>query len=333
MFRILCHVHNIVDDFDDKHAYGYSHLQEESRCHRSILSDAERGSLLTLSNTKDELIRHYSFSESDLALINQRRGPANRLGFAVQLCYMRYPGIMLGVGEEPFLPLLRIVAAQLKVPVEHWNNYGQCEQTRREHLLELQTIFGFQPSTTKNHYRLAVDSLNELAWQTDKGIVLVTSLVESLRQRNVLLPTLDVIERICAEAITHANRRIYAELTDSLLPCHRQRLDDLLKRKGDSKLTWLAWMRLSPTKPNSRHMLEHIERLKARQALDLPVGIEQHVHQNRLLKIAREGEQMTPADLSKFESQRRYATLVALAIEGMATVIDEIIDLQGPHRW
>ena len=29
---------------------------------------------------------------------------------------------------------------------------------------------------------------------------------------------------------------------------------------------------------------------------------------------------MTPADLAKFEPQRRYATLVALVIEGMATV-------------
>jgi hypothetical protein len=74
-------------------------------------------------------------------------------------------------------------------------------------------------------------------------------------------------------------------------------------------------------------MLEHIERLKSWQALDLPAGIERQVHQNRLLKIAREGGQMTPADLAKFEVQRRYATLVALAIEGMATVTDEIIDL------
>jgi hypothetical protein len=92
-------------------------------------------------------------------------------------------------------------------------------------------------------------------------------------------------------------------------------------------VTWLAWLRQSPAKPNSRHMLEHIERLKSWQALDLPAGIERQVHQNRLLKIAREGGQMTPADLAKFEVQRRYATLVALAIEGMATVTDEIIDL------
>src|SRR5260363_221516 len=35
----------------------------------------------------------------------------------------------------------------------------------------------------------------------------------------------------------------------------------------------------------------------------------------------------SPADLAKFEPPRRYATLVALTIEGMATVTDEIIDL------
>ncbi|EAR0936029.1 DUF4158 domain-containing protein [Citrobacter freundii] len=33
---------------------------------RSILSAAERESLLALPDTKDELIRHYTFSESDL---------------------------------------------------------------------------------------------------------------------------------------------------------------------------------------------------------------------------------------------------------------------------
>uniref|UniRef100_UPI001FCF1237 DUF4158 domain-containing protein n=2 Tax=Escherichia coli TaxID=562 RepID=UPI001FCF1237 len=74
---------------------------------RSILSAAERESLLALPDTKDELIRHYTFSESDLSIIRQRRGPANRLGFAVQLCYLRFPGVILGADEPPFPPLLR----------------------------------------------------------------------------------------------------------------------------------------------------------------------------------------------------------------------------------
>ena len=293
---------------------------------RSILSAAERESLLALPDTKGELIRHYTFSETDLSIIQQRRGSANRLGFAVQLCYMRYPGVMLTVDEEPFPPLLHLVATQLKVSVDAWANYSQRTETRREHLLELQSIFGFQPFTTQ-HHGPSVSSLDELAWQTDKGIVLATTLVDSLRRKSVLLPTLGVIERICAEAITRANRRIYRTLAEPLADLHRRRLDDLLKHCDNGKMTRLAWLRQSPAKPNSRHMLEHTERLKAWQELDLPTGIERLVHQNRLLKIAREGGQMTPADLAKFEPQRRYATLVALAIEGMATVTDEIIDL------
>ena len=36
---------------------------------------------------------------------------------------------------------------------------------------------------------------------------------------------------------------------------------------------------------------------------------------------------MTAQDLGKFGAERRHATLVALAIEGTATVIDEIVDL------
>ena len=296
---------------------------------RSILSVAERDSLLALPATQDELIRHYTLSETDLSIIRQHRKAANRLGFAVQLCYMRHPGVILEIDEEPFAPLLRMVAAQLKVMPECWVEYGQRAETRREHLLELQSIFSFQTFTTR-HYRASIQSLEDLALQTDKGIVLASELADGLRRKSILLPSPNVIERICAEAITRANRRIYAALTDPLSAVHRQRLDGLLKRKEGSKATRLAWLRQSPIKPNSRHMLEHIEhieRLNAWHALDLPPSIERLVHQNRLLKTAREGGQMTPADLARFEVQRRYATLVALAIEGMATVTDEIIDL------
>ncbi|CAB3774949.1 hypothetical protein LMG29542_08331 [Paraburkholderia humisilvae] len=299
---------------------------------RSILSAAERESLLALPDTKDELIRHYTFSDCDLSIIRQRRGPANRLGFAVQLCYLRFPGVILGVGEPPFPPLLRLVANQIKVGVESREEYGQREQTRREHLVELETVFGFQ-TFTMSHYRQAVQLLTELAIQTDKGIVLASALIEHLRRQSIIVPALSAVERASAEAITRANRRIYEALAESLSDAHRGRLEDLLKRRDNGKTTWLAWLRQSPAKPNSRHMLEHIERLKAWHALDLPSGIERLVHQNRLLKIAREGGQMTPADLAKFEPQRRYATLVALAIEGMATVTDEIINLHDRILW
>jgi TnpA family transposase len=280
-----------------------------------VLSATERQNLLALPDTTDELIRRYTLSETDLAVVRKHRGSVNRLGFAVQLCYLRYPGIALGVDEPPFPPLLQLVAEQLKVPVSCWDDYGRRDQTRREHLVELQKVFGFK-TLSRSHYTQVVSTLTELAMQTDKGIILAESLVEDLRQQSIILPAMYTIERICAEAITLANRRIYATLADPLAANQRQRLDKLLERKDDTNITWLAWLRRSSVKPTARQMLKHIERLKTLQALDLPPGIERQVHQNRLLKIAREGGQMTSADLAKFENKRRYATLVALAVEG-----------------
>ena len=260
---------------------------------RSVISASERDRLLVMPNTEDELIRHYTFNDSELSIIFQHRGAENRLGFAVQLCHMRYPGMIIPPDVEPFAPLLRIVAKQLKVKMDAWEKYGRRAETRRDHLIELQSVFGF----------------------------------DSLRHQHIIIPAIDVIDRICSEAITRSNQRSYRALTEQLSDEHRQRLDDLLQRKPESQITWLAWLRQSPAKPNSRQMLEHIERLKIFHAINLPAGIDRKIHQNRLLKIAREGGQMTPADLSRFELLRRYATLVALTLEGTATVTDEIIDL------
>ncbi len=293
---------------------------------RSILSATERTGLLALPESQDDLIRYYTFNETDVALIRQRRGDANRLGFAVQLCLLRYPGYALASDLAVAEPLIQWVARQVRVENNAWAKYGERDETRREHLQELRAYLGLSPFGLSD-FRFLVRGLTDLAMQTDKGLVLAAQALETLRQRQIILPALTVVERACAEAVTRANRRIYRTLTEPLTAHHRRRLDDLLKLKPESNVTKLVWLRQSPLKPNSRYMLEHIERLKAFKELSLPEGIGRHIHQNRLLKMAREGGQMTPQDLAKFESERRYATLVALVLEGTATVTDEVVDL------
>ena len=279
---------------------------------RSLLSGTERDGLLAVPENDEELIRQYTLNEPDLALVRQRRGDANRLGIAVQICLLRYPGQGLLPGAEVSPVLLHWLGRHLRIDPACWPQYAVREETRREHLTEVRDYLGLAPFGL-SHYRQAVQAATSIAMQTDKGVVLASGVMDELRRARTVLPALDVIERACAEGITRANRRIYAALTEPLSDQHRWRLDGLLKRRDNGKSNWLTWLRQSPAKPNSRHMLEHIERLKAWQALDLPAGIELRVHQNRLLKMAREGGQMTPGDLAKFESNRRYATLVALA--------------------
>ena len=59
---------------------------------RTLLTPAQRTALLALPADRAELARHYTLSEAELAVIGRRRRARNRLGFALQLCALRYPG-------------------------------------------------------------------------------------------------------------------------------------------------------------------------------------------------------------------------------------------------
>ncbi|WP_075790977.1 Tn3 family transposase [Massilia putida] len=293
---------------------------------RSVLSATERESLLALPEGPDDLIRHYSFTEADLSLIRQRRGAANRLGFAVQMSLLRYPGYALASNMVVPQEFIHWIGKQVKSEATAWPQYAERDETRREHFQELRAYLDLVTFSLSD-FRKLVHALADLAMQTDKGTVLAAHALDLLRQRRVILPALAVVERACAEAVTRANRRIYKALIEPLQARHRRALDNLLSVAPEKNLTWLMWLRQSPAKPNSRYVREHIERLQVFQSLALPEGLGRQIHQNRLLKIAREGGQMQPSDLAKFEGERRYATLAALAIEGMATVTDELVDL------
>ena len=93
------------------------------------------------------------------------------------------------------------------------------------------------------------------------------------------------------------------------------------------QISRLTWQLQPPGKINGKNVLQHIDRLYAIEALALPEGVERTVHQNRLLKLAREGRKMSSRDLADFSPARRYATMVCVLTEARATIIDEIIEL------
>ena len=293
---------------------------------RSLLTPTERTGLLAFPATDDEFIRHYTFSEPDFSAIRQRRGNHNRLGFAVQLCYLRYPGFALPTDAEPPASLLAIVGKQLRIEPDIWPQYAQRPETRREHLAELQTWLKLSLFSLAD-YRRCVHHLTGLARQTDRGIVLAEALIELLRQQRIIMPAIDVIERVCSEALARGTRQVFAALTEPLSDHHKCALDDLLTLREGTKGSRLVWLRQPPGPPKPKHVLHHLERLKTIRELQLPEGLEPAIHQNRLLKLSREGGQMTAQHLRDLAPSRRYATLVAVILDTRATLIDEIIDL------
>ena len=138
---------------------------------------------------------------------------------------------------------------------------------------------------------------------------------------------MDVIERLISETIYQGTNSIYQILTGSLTEEQHLKLDNLLSLKPDTRVSVLAWLKQPPGPPKTKHILKHIERLQYVMSLSIDDDIGRLIHQNRLLKIAREGSQITAQHLRDFEPKRRYATLTAILIDVKATLIDEIVDL------
>ncbi|MFM9921335.1 Tn3 family transposase [Lacisediminihabitans sp. H27-G8] len=293
---------------------------------RPVLTVIERDELIALPIDELARVQHYTLSDSDLAIIRQRRGDENRLGFAVQLCYLRFPGRALGVDEVPDAALVERLVKQLGISAESWDQYAARPQTRVEHFAELQTWLKLRTFDLSDYRRWAV-TLADLAQRTDRGFALAEAIVAGLRGESIVVPSVEVIERICAEALTHGTRRMHTRLIEPVSAASLAALDQLLVVAGGAQLSRLSWLRQPSGTPRARHILTHLERLKTVRAIGIPPDTGHAVHSGRLAKLAREGGQMTSQHLRDLEPTRRHATLVAVVLDTQATLIDEVIDL------
>jgi TnpA family transposase len=59
---------------------------------RELLSSAQRAQLLSSPSNLGELEKFYTLTPADRDFIAGHRTESNRIGVAVQLCFLRYPG-------------------------------------------------------------------------------------------------------------------------------------------------------------------------------------------------------------------------------------------------
>lgn len=294
---------------------------------RSLLTLQQRAYLLAPPSSEYELEQLTRFSEQDVVLIQQHRGTANRLGVAVLLCYLRHPGIALEAGCRPSPRLLRRVAAVLGLEEAAWEGYAVRDQTRREHLVKLYAYLGLRPYRAEDG-QTVLPYLTRLAIQTDQAMTLAEALVAWLRQQHVLLPSINVIERLCAVALTLGARQVYARLNDALDTGQRQRLDALLERREGCRLTTLAWLRSVPERAHDRGAAPHMARLRVVEALALPAHLSRLSGAERMREWTDAGDRMSCHDLTELDPLRRMAILVAIVLQARAALIRMLQNLE-----
>lgn len=114
---------------------------------RQLLTEEERQALLGIPSDPDGLARCFTLSRADQELVADRRGDANRLGFAVQLALLRHPGTTLAHLNARPEPLVAWLAAQLEIPPAAFAAYARRPQTMTDHARQLAAALGLRPPT------------------------------------------------------------------------------------------------------------------------------------------------------------------------------------------
>ena len=212
----------------------------------------------------DRLIaRHHTLSEEELALALKRRGSANRLGFAVLLALLKFPGRPLRPGEGAPEKIVRYVASQVGEDPREMEAYaGEAgrDATRREHLSEIAKTFGFRPFDGRVRGEL-FGWLLGVAAMIDSGAALVEALLEEMRRSRIVAPALYAVEELAWEARREARSRAAQALVGGLPPVRLAQLDGLLVTTQDASRSPLVWLRQSPGAPSPSNFLKVVEKL------------------------------------------------------------------------
>jgi TnpA family transposase len=293
---------------------------------RQQLTETQIAALFDPPAEPRELIRHYTLSVGDLAIVHRCRGEHNRLGCALMLCYLRYPGRPLRAGERPPAELTAFVAEQIDALPSAVEAYLAAERNRQRHAIECQERLRLRPFGKRAAAELS-DALHPQALENDRLFLLAELVMEECRRRRIVVPTPWRLERLCIDLRFRARREIERRLTDGLSPEQRRQLDALTQRRVESGQSCLGWLRQMPLATKPAAMLGLIERLTHVRAIGIDAARGHRVHQPRLAQLAREAGRTTAQHIAGYERQRRHATLVAITLELGPTLTDQVIDL------
>src|SRR3954466_4967287 len=162
---------------------------------RQQLTEAQITALFEPPADPRELVRHYTLTEADLAMVRRCRGDSSRLGYALMLCYLRYPGRPLRTNERPAAVLVSFVAEQIDVRSEAIDDY-LTSQTRRRHAAELQDRLRLRPFGKHAAAELAT-ALHPQTLENDRFFDLAKLVMEECRQQQIVIPAPRRLERLC----------------------------------------------------------------------------------------------------------------------------------------
>ncbi|HFJ6380362.1 TPA: Tn3 family transposase, partial [Enterococcus faecium] len=268
------------------------------------------------------------FSKRDLEIVNKRRREENRLGFAVQLAVLRYPGWPYTHIKSIPDSVIQYISKQIGVSPSSLDHYPQRENTLWDHLKEIRSEYDFV-TFTLSEYRMTFKYLHQLALENGDAIHLLHECIDFLRKNKIILPAITTLERMVWEARAMAEKKLFNTVSKSLTNEQKEKLEGIItsQHPSESNKTILGWLKEPPGHPSPETFLKIIERLEYIRGMDLETVQISHLHRNRLLQLSRLGSRYEPYAFRDFQENKRYSILTIYLLQLTQELTDKAFEI------
>ncbi len=276
----------------------------------------------------EQLARYFYLDDADRALIERLRPPHNRLGFAIQLCTVRFLGTFLNNPTDVPVKTVIHVAAQLAIENPKILPRYAKERTCWKHASQIKAHYGYRDFTDRREGFRLVRWLYARAWMSEeRPSVLFDLATARLIERKVLLPGATTLERLVARVRDRATRRLWQRLASAISKEQAKGLQRLLQVPDGERTSTFDRLRQGPRRVSGPALVAALERLHEIRALGVGALDIALIPPNRVAALARQAVKINAQGIARMDKQRRVATLVAFACEGEAMAADDALDV------
>ncbi|MEE8290422.1 MAG: DUF4158 domain-containing protein, partial [Candidatus Tectomicrobia bacterium] len=299
----------------------------------SFLTAAERERWLSFPDTipQDDLAVYFLLSDDDQREVNRHCEPPDRLGYALQLCTLRYLGFMpLDFKATPDA-VVRVLAEQLELAPSVLALYAN-RRTQRTHRRYVQAYLGFRRVTPLDVYALQT-WLVDRALEHDKPTLLLQLACEKLYRERIVRPGVTRLERFVASAREKAHDETFRQLTPLLTDECKTLLDGLLQPDSTTGRTPLSWLRQEADSHAASQILATLKKVGFLRDKDVDQWDLSSFNPNRAKWLAQIGWKSTNQYLQRMPPERRYPVLVAFLQQALLHHTDISVELFDQCLW
>jgi hypothetical protein len=278
--------------------------------------------------TADQLARYFHLDDTDRKLISNRRADHNRLGFAVQLCTVRFLGVFLENLSETPPGIVAYLGHQLGIKDTCSFSTYCASKARWDHAPKIRSHCGFREfSEPQVQFRLN-RWLYALCWTgTDRPSVLFDRAIAWLLTHKVLLPGATVLERCVARVRSRTQERVWGQLTRQISEATKTKLENLLVVPEDGHRSLLDRLRKGPFLRSAPELVRALRRIDEVRAFGINLSVSSRVPPTRIQVLARFATTAKASAIERLPEQRRLATITAFALNLEAIALDDALDL------